>query len=35
MRNNLARLEGIPLIEMLLIREISFIFILCLYDQGG
>ena len=34
MRNNLVSLGDILLTEMLLICQISFIFILCLYDQG-
>ena len=33
MRNNLVCLADIPLTEILLICQISFIFILCLYDQ--
>ena len=35
MRNNLARLGGYTLTDMLLICQISFIFILCLYDEVG
>ena len=35
MRNKFFRLGDVPLTDMLLICQISFIFILCLYDQGG